>query len=165
MIYIANLYADDFKNLSNVKHYNNLKKYLDEKNEILVPICIKLEKEISHLTEEEKEMFLSEYNIEESAINKIIKTSFKLLNLSTYFTAGEVETKAWTFKNGQNACECAGIIHSDFEKKFVKAEIIKYDDYIKYNGEKGCRENGKINIEGKTYLMQDGDVCYFKIAK
>lgn len=165
MIYIANLYADDFKNLSNAKHYNNLKKYLDEKNEILVPICIKLEKEISHLNEEEKEMFLSEYNIEESAINKIIKTSFKLLNLSTYFTAGEIETKAWTFKNGQNACECAGIIHSDFEKKFVKAEIIKYDDYIRYNGEKGCRENGKINIEGKTYLMQDGDVCYFRIAK
>ena len=120
---------------------------------------------MSSWSKQDKLMILKDYNILESGIDLIIKKTFYLLNQATYFTVGEIEARAWTFKKGQNACECAGIIHSDFEKKFVKAEIIKYDDYIKYNGEKGCRENGKINIEGKNYLMQDGDVCFFRISK
>lgn len=165
MIYIANLNPEVFNDLDNNKHYNVLKNYLIEQNEILIPMSIKLEHEICLWSERDKLMILKDYNILESGIDLIIKKTFYLLNQATYFTAGEVEARAWTFKKGQNACECAGIIHSDFEKKFVKAEIIKYDDYIKYNGEKGCRENGKINIEGKNYLMQDGDVCFFRVSK
>ncbi|RMA79112.1 hypothetical protein JN00_0163 [Metamycoplasma subdolum] len=164
-IYVANLSTNDFKNLNEAKHYLKLKEFLDKSNEKLIPICIKLEQELSTFSGKEKELFLSEYNIQESGLNQIIKTSFYILNQSTYFTAGEVEARAWVFKNGMNAAECAGIIHTDFEKKFVKAEVIKYDDYIEHNGEKGAREAGKINLEGRNYIMKDGDVCYFKIAK
>ena len=164
-IYVANLDTNNFKDLNNATHFQTLKKYLDEKNEILIPICIKIEQELSTFSDDEKQIFLSEYNISESGVKQIIKQSFYLLNQATYFTAGEIEAKAWVFRKGQNAAECAGIIHTDFEKKFVKAEIIKYEDYIKYNGEKGCKEAGKMNIEGRNYLMQDGDVCYFRIAK
>ncbi|WP_373437648.1 redox-regulated ATPase YchF [Metamycoplasma equirhinis] len=162
-IYVANLDSNSYKNLNTSSHFQNLKSRLT--NEILIPICIKIEYEVCKFEEDEKQMFLSEYGIEESGIDSIIKNSFYLLNQSTYFTAGEIEARAWIFKNGMSASECAGIIHSDFEKKFVKAEVIKYSDYIKYQGEKGCREAGKINLEGKNYLMQDGDVCYFKVAK
>ena len=165
VIYIANLDPNSFLDLNNNIHYVELKKHLDSLNETLIPISIKLEHEISSMSDDEKLMFLNDYNIQNSNVDLIIKKAFYLLNQSTYFTAGETETKAWTFKNGQNASQCAGIIHSDFEKKFIKAEIIKYNDYILYNGEKGCRENGKINIEGKNYLMQDGDVCFFRINK
>ncbi|WP_412031482.1 redox-regulated ATPase YchF [Metamycoplasma buccale] len=164
-IYVANLDTNGFKNLSLAKHYLALKSELDKREETLIPVCIKIEQELSQFSNEEKQLFLKEYNIYESGIDLIIKSSFYLLNQATYFTAGEIEARAWIFKKGQNAAECAGVIHTDFEKKFVKAEIIKFDDYIKYNGEKGCREAGKINLEGRNYLMEDGDVCYFKIAK
>ncbi|AWX69405.1 redox-regulated ATPase YchF [[Mycoplasma] anseris] len=164
-IYVANLDTNNFKNINEAKHFQVLKEYLENQNEIIIPICIKLEYEVSQFDEEEKLTFLNGYNIEESGIDNIIKKSFYLLDQATYFTAGEIEARAWVFKKGQNAAECAGIIHTDFEKKFVKAEVIKYEDYIEFNGEKGCRENGKINLEGRNYLMQDGDVCYFKVAK
>ncbi|AWX42632.1 GTP-binding and nucleic acid-binding protein YchF [Metamycoplasma cloacale] len=164
-IYVANLNTENLKNLDQATQYQKLKQYLEEKSEILIPVCIKLEYELSQFDEEEKETFLKEYNVKESGLNLIIKKSFYILNQATYFTAGEIETRAWVYSQGQTAPECAGIIHTDFAKKFVKAEVIKYEDYIKYNGEKGCRENGKINLEGKNYIMQDGDVCYFKIAK
>ncbi|TPR53707.1 redox-regulated ATPase YchF [Metamycoplasma neophronis] len=164
-IYVANLDTNNFKNLNQATHYQILKGHLEALNEIIIPICVKIEYEVSQFDDEEKAMFLAEYNIQESGINTIIKKSFYLLNQSTYFTAGEIEARAWVFTNGMNAAECAGIIHTDFEKKFVKAEVIKYDDYIQYQGEKGCREAGKINLEGRNYIMQDGDVCYFKVAK
>ncbi|MGC7155816.1 redox-regulated ATPase YchF [Metamycoplasma hominis] len=164
-IYVANLDSDSFKNLESAKYYQELNKYLQDKKEILIPICIKLEYELCKFNEEEKEMFLNEYNIECSGLNLIIKKSFYLLNQATYFTAGKIEARAWVFKKGMNAAQCAGIIHTDFEKKFVKAEVIKYEDYVALNGEKGCREAGKIAIEGKNYIMQDGDVCFFRVAK
>ncbi|AXE60586.1 redox-regulated ATPase YchF [[Mycoplasma] phocae] len=164
-IYVANLSVDDFKDIKNAKHFQTLNDHLAKQNEILIPICIKLEYEISQFDDEEKAVFLAEYNVEESGIDSIIKKSFYLLNQATYFTAGEIEARAWTFKKGMNAAECAGIIHTDFEKKFVKAEIIKFDDYVKFNGEKGCREAGKISLEGRNYQMQDGDICLFKVAK
>ncbi|QJG66211.1 redox-regulated ATPase YchF [Mycoplasma phocoeninasale] len=164
-IYVANLSEEDFKDIKNAKHFQSLNDFLSKKNEIVIPICIKLEHEISRFDDEEKKVFLSEYNISESGIDRIIKESFYLLNQATYFTAGEIEARAWTFKKGMNAAECAGIIHTDFEKKFVKAEVIKFDDYVKFNGERGCREAGKICLEGKNYEMQDGDICLFKIAK
>ncbi|MDD7848246.1 redox-regulated ATPase YchF [Metamycoplasma hyosynoviae] len=162
-IYVANLDSNDFKNLEAAKHYHMLKSFL--KDDIVIPISIKIEHELLQFTADEKTVFLQEYNITESGINVIIRNSFKLLNRSTFFTAGPEETRAWIFKNGQKANECAGIIHTDFEKKFVKAEIIKYEDYIALGGEKNCKDNGKMRIEGKDYIMQDGDVCYFRIAK
>ncbi|AZG68695.1 redox-regulated ATPase YchF [Mycoplasma struthionis] len=164
-IYVANLDTESFKDLENAKHYQTLKTYLEKENELLIPISIKIEYEVSKFDFEEKQMFLAEYNISESGIDKIIKESFYLLNQATYFTAGEIEARAWVFKKGMNAAECAGIIHTDFEKKFVKAEVIKYEDYIAYQGEKGAKEAGKMRLEGKNYIMEDGDVCYFKVAK
>ncbi|ENY53685.1 GTP-binding protein [Metamycoplasma alkalescens 14918] len=164
-IYVANLDEQSYKNLDQAKHYLALKAYLEKTNEIVIPICIKLEYEISQFSFEEKKMFLDEYNIPSSGLDEIIKKSFYLLDQAVYFTAGETETRAWVFKKGMNAAQCAGIIHTDFEKKFVKAEIIKYEDYIFYHGEKQAKEAGKMFLEGKNYLMQDGDVCYFKIAK
>ncbi|ACF07094.1 GTP-binding and nucleic acid-binding protein YchF [Metamycoplasma arthritidis] len=164
-IYVANLDYDSFKNLNNAHHYQNLKTHLDQNSEILIPVNVKVEYELSQFDKDEKATFLAEYNIEESGLDQIIRKSFYLLNQATYFTAGEIEARAWVFKKGQNAAECAGIIHTDFEKKFVKAEVIKYDDYVSYGGEKECRKAGKIALEGRNYLMQDGDVCYFKIAK
>ncbi|AZZ65264.1 redox-regulated ATPase YchF [Metamycoplasma phocicerebrale] len=164
-IYVANLDVESYKNINNAVHYQNLKKYLEKQNEIVIPICIKIEYEVSQFSPEEKTMFLNEYNIEQSGLDTIISKSFYLLDQSTYFTAGEIEARAWVFRNGMNAAECAGIIHTDFEKKFVKAEVIKYENYITCGGEKQAKEAGKMSLEGRNYIMQDGDVCYFKIAK
>ncbi|BAP39687.1 redox-regulated ATPase YchF [Metamycoplasma canadense] len=164
-IYVANLDVNSYKNINEAKYYLALKNELEKAKEIIIPICIKIEYEVSQFSKDEKNMFLNEYNISQSGLDTIISKSFYLLNQSTYFTAGETETRAWVFKNGMNAAECAGIIHTDFEKKFVKAEVIKYDDYILYKGEKLAKEAGKMSLEGRNYLMQDGDVCYFKIAK
>ncbi|QJR44270.1 redox-regulated ATPase YchF [Mycoplasma miroungirhinis] len=165
IIYVANLKQNDINNLENNIHFNNLKTYLEKTNDILIPICISLEYELSKFEEQEKQEFLKEYGLEYSGLDTLIRKSFYLLDQKIYFTAGEVETRAWVFKNGQNASQCAGIIHTDFEKKFVKAEVISYEDYIACGGEKQAHEAGKMRLEGKNYLMQDGDVCYFKIAK
>ena len=100
--------------------------------------------------------------IEESGLDKLIKASYSLLGLQTYFTAGPKEVRAWTFKKGMKAPECAGIIHSDFEKGFIRAEVISFNDYEKYKGEKGAKEAGKLRSEGKEYVMQDGDICLFR---
>ena len=105
---------------------------------------------------------MTELGIDDSGLNKLIKATYSLLGLATFFTAGDKEVKAWTFKKGMKAPACAGIIHSDFERGFIKAEVISYDDYIKYDGEKGAKENGKLRLEGKEYEMQDGDICLFR---
>ncbi|MCU4116920.1 redox-regulated ATPase YchF [Mycoplasma zalophi] len=165
IIYVANLKQDDLENLDNNVHFQNLKNHLLQTNDILIPICISLEYELSKFEAEEKQEFLKEYGLEYSGLDTLIRKSFYLLDQKTYFTAGEIETRAWVFKNGQTASQCAGIIHTDFEKKFVKAEVISYEDYITYGGEKQAHEAGKMRLEGKNYIMQDGDVCYFKIAK
>lgn len=107
-------------------------------------------------------MFLEELGLKESGVSRLIKEAYKLLNLETYITAGEPEVRAWTYLKGSKAPQCAGIIHSDFEKGFIRAEVIKYDDYIKYGSEAACREAGKINIEGKDYVVQDGDIMHFR---
>ena len=106
--------------------------------------------------------FLNDLGIEESGLDKLIRASYHLLGLQTYFTAGPKEVRAWTFKKGMKAPACAGIIHSDFEKGFIRAEVISFDDYKKYKGEKGAKEAGKLRSEGKEYVMQDGDVCLFR---
>ena len=134
-----------------------LLKEIDVKAEIA-----KIEEELSGFEDEEKEVFLKDLGIEESGLDKLIRASYHLLGLQTYFTAGPKEVRAWTFKRGMKAPACAGIIHSDFEKGFIRAEVISFDDYKKYNGEKGAKEAGKLRSEGKEYVMQDGDICLFR---
>ena len=107
-------------------------------------------------------MFLEELGLEESGVNRLIHAAFKLLGLQTYITAGPMEVKAWTYRKGMKAPQCAGIIHGDFEKGFIRAEVIKYDDYIKYGSEAAVKEAGKMGVEGKDYVVQDGDIMHFR---
>ena len=107
-------------------------------------------------------MFLQEIGLEESGVNRIIKAAYSLLNLETFLTAGPKEVRAWTFRRGSKAPQCAGVIHTDFERGFIRAEIIKYDDYIHYGSEAAVKEAGKLHIEGKDYVMQDGDIVVFR---
>ncbi len=130
--------------------------------EMLV-IAAKTEEDIASLeTYEDKKMFLDELGLEESGVNRLIKKAYALLNLQTFITAGEMEVKAWTYHKGWKAPQCAGVIHTDFEKGFIRAEVIKYDDYIKYGSEAAVREAGKLAIEGKEYLVEDGDIMHFR---
>ena len=160
LIYAANVKESEI-NTGN-EYVEKVKEYAKKENSEVVVICAKVESELSELEEEEKELFLQELGIDDSGLNKLIKATYSLLGLATYFTAGDKEVKAWTFKKGMKAPACAGIIHSDFERGFIKAEVISYDDYIKYDGEKGAKENGKLRLEGKEYEMQDGDICLFR---
>ena len=130
--------------------------------EVLV-IAAKTEEDIASLeTYEDKMMFLEELGLEESGVNRLIKKAYALLNLETFITAGEMEVKAWTYRKGWKAPQCAGVIHTDFEKGFIRAEVIKYDDYIKYGSEAAVKEAGKMGIEGKEYVVQDGDIMHFR---
>jgi GTP-binding protein YchF len=134
----------------------------DENAEIIV-LAVALESDIAQLeTYEEKMLFLEEVGLKEPGVNRLIKAAYKLLNLQTYFTAGVKEVRAWTITRGMTAPEAAGVIHSDFQRGFIKAEVIKFEDFIKYKSEAACRENGKLSIEGKEYIVQDGDVMHFK---
>ena len=134
----------------------------EEEAEILV-VAAQTEADIAELeTYEERQEFLQEAGLEESGVNRLIKAAYKMLQLETFITAGEMEVKAWTFHKGWKAPQCAGVIHTDFERGFIRAEIIKYDDYISYGSEAGVREAGKLHIEGKEYVMQDGDIVYFR---
>ena len=134
----------------------------DERAEILL-IAAGLEADIAELeTYEERQMFLEEAGLSESGVARLIKSAYKLLNLETYFTAGVQEVRAWTYENGWKAPQCAGVIHTDFEKGFIRAEVIKYADYISYGSEAACKEAGKMNVEGKEYLVQDGDIMHFR---
>lgn len=160
LIYAANVSEEDI-NTGN-KYVDLVKDYASKESSEVVVICAKIESELSELEEEEKNIFLSELGIDDSGLNKLINATYSLLGLATYFTAGPKEVKAWTFKKGMKAPACAGIIHSDFERGFIKAEVISYEDYVKYDGEKGAKENGKLRVEGKEYEMQDGDICLFR---
>ena len=125
-------------------------------------ICAKLESELSELDEEEKKLFLDDLGIKESGVERLINKTYDLLGLATFFTVGKDEVRAWTFKKGSKAPECAGIIHSDFEKGFIKAEVMSYNDLVNAGSELKVRELGKARIEGKEYIMQDGDICHFR---
>lgn len=133
----------------------------DEKAEVLV-LAAKIESEIAELeTLEERELFLQELGLEESGVNRLIKAAYALLDLRTFLTAGSDEVRAWTFREGMKAPQCAGVIHSDFERGFIRAEVIKYADFIALGGESQCRAVGKLGVEGKDYLVQDGDIMHF----
>ena len=134
----------------------------DEEAEILT-VAAKTEADIAELeTYEDRQMFLQEIGLEESGVNRLIKSAYRLLDLETFITAGEMEVKAWTYHKGWKAPQCAGVIHTDFEKGFIRAEVIKYEDYIRYGSEAAVREAGKLNIEGKDYVVQDGDIMHFR---
>ncbi|MGL4343474.1 MAG: redox-regulated ATPase YchF [Metamycoplasmataceae bacterium] len=165
MILVGNIDSVNASNPMNEKHFKDLSIVAQENNLELIGISIAIESEISLLNDEDKKIFLEEYNLKNSGIDELIKLSFKNLNLLTYFTVGVEETRAWVFKEGFNAAQCAGIIHSDFEKNFIKAEVISYDDFVSLGGEKKSKDAGKMRLEGKNYLMKDGDICHFRFGK
>ncbi|WP_020007119.1 redox-regulated ATPase YchF [Salinicoccus albus] len=162
VLYVANVAEGELSALEGNENYKRIKEYADQEGSEVVVISAKVEEEIAALDEEEKEMFLEELGISESGLDKLIKTSYDLLGLATYFTAGEPEVKAWTFKQGMTAPECAGIIHTDFQKGFIRAETVSYDDLVENGNMVKAKEAGKVRLEGKEYLMKDGDVVHFR---
>lgn len=128
----------------------------------MVPVCAAFEAEIAQLEDDEKGEFLKEMGLEEPGLNRVIRAAYQLLNLATYFTAGVKEVRAWTIPVGATAPQAAGVIHTDFERGFIRAEVIAYDDFIAYRGEQGAKDAGKWRLEGKDYVMNDGDVVHFR---
>ena len=161
IIYVANVSEDDLL-IGDNKYIKKVREYAKKDNAEVVTICAKVESDLCDMDTEEKNMFLSELGVSESGIDKLIKASYTLLGLKTFFTAGEDECRAWTFKDGMKAPQCAGIIHTDFERGFIKAEIMSYEDLKKAGSEKAVKEAGRMRLEGKEYIMQDGDICYFR---
>jgi len=155
--------------IGNINDSEQSKKYIEQLNEVakelntfVIPVSIKIEHEISTLDEEEKKEYLEVMGLDEPILNKIILEGYKMLGLKTFFTAGPNEIRAWTIKDGFTAPNAAGVIHTDFERGFIKAEVIDFKDYIANGGELGAKENGKLRLEGKEYIVQDGDVIHFK---
>ena len=160
IIYLANVKEDELS-IDN-DYVKQVKDYASKEDARVVKVCAKMEAELSDLSDEDKKEMLESVGIEESGLDQLIKATYDLLGLATYFTGGPDEVRAWTFKKGMNAKECAGIIHTDFEKGFIKAEVMSYEDLDELGSELKVKEAGKTRLEGKDYLMQDGDVCFFR---
>ncbi|EGQ3145449.1 redox-regulated ATPase YchF [Staphylococcus pseudintermedius] len=161
MLYIANVGEDEINDVENDK-VKAIREYAAQEDSEVIVISAKIEEEIATLDEEDKAMFLEELGIEKPGLNRLIRKTYDLLGLATYFTAGVQEVRAWTFKEGMTAPQCAGIIHTDFERGFIRAEVTSYEDFVAHNGEQGAKEAGKMRLEGKDYIMQDGDVVHFR---
>ncbi len=159
-IYLANISEDDI-NKEN-KYVEILKEYALKENSKVIVVSAKIESELAELEDSDKKEMLKELGIEKSGLDKLVEITYSILGLKTYFTAGSQEVRAWTYKDGMNAKKCAGIIHTDFEKGFIKAEVISYKDLIEAGDEQKVKEQGKLRLEGKDYLMQDGDICHFR---
>ena len=136
--------------------------HAENEGALVVAICAAMEAEIAQLEEDEKKEFLEDLGLQEPGLNRVVRAGYALLNLATYFTAGVKEVRAWTIPNGASAPQAAGVIHTDFEKGFIRAEVIAYPDYIQYNGEQGAKDAGKWRLEGKEYIVKDGDVVHFR---
>lgn len=162
MIYIANVSEDDLADPSSNKHYLNIKNFADQENTEVVLISAQVEMEIASLNTEEQITFLEAYGLTKSGLNEVIDRSYKLLGLKTYFTAGEQEVRAWTFKDGMKAPACAGIIHSDFQRGFIKAETLSYADLLIHLTPQKAKEAGRVRLEGKEYVVKDGDIMLFR---
>lgn len=161
VLYVCNV--DEASAVSGNKYVDQVREAIKEEEADLLVVAAKIESEIAELeTYEERQMFLEEIGLEESGVSRLIKAAYKLLDLETFITAGEMEVKAWTYQKGWKAPQCAGVIHTDFEKGFIRAEVIKYEDYLKYGSEAAVREAGKLNVEGKEYVVQDGDIMHFR---
>ena len=161
MLFVANI---DEASISDISPYlGQLEKYVNQTEDTeIISLCIALESEIVKLDTNDKDEFLKELNLNEPAINKLIRSSYSLLDLQTFFTAGPKEVRSWSIKRYSNAPQAAGVIHTDFERGFIKAEVISFDDYIKYEGENGSKSKGKLRLEGKDYIVKEGDVIYFR---
>ena len=158
-MYIANVNEDGF---DNNPHLDTVRQIAARENAIVVPVCAAIEAEIAELEDDEKTDFLAEMGLDEPGLNRVIRAGYSLLHLHTFFTAGVKEVRAWTIPVGATAPQAAGKIHTDFEKGFIRAEVVSYDDFIRYNGENGAKEAGKWRLEGKDYIVQDGDVIHFR---
>jgi GTP-binding protein YchF len=158
-VYIANVSEEGFENNP---FLDQVKKLAESEGAKVVAISAAIESELSSLDDSEKKEFLDAMGLKESGLDRLIRAGYELLGLQTYFTAGVKEVRAWTFPKGSTAPQTAGVIHTDFEKGFIRAEVIGYDDYVKYKGEQGAKEAGKWRLEGKEYLVQDGDVMHFR---
>ena len=158
-MYIANVDEDGFENNP---HLDTVRAIATEEGAVVVAICNALESEIVELDDDERAEFLQDLGMDEPGLNRVIRAGYELLNLHTYFTAGPKEVRAWTVKVGATAPEAAGVIHTDFQKGFIRAEIVGYDDFISHNGEQGAKDAGRWRLEGKDYVVQDGDVIHFR---
>ena len=160
VLYVCNV--DEASAVNGNKYVEAVREAIREEQAELLIVAAATEADIAELdTYEERQMFLEEVGLKESGVNRLIRSAYSLLNLETYFTTGPDETRAWTYTKGTKAPQAAGIIHTDFERGFIRAEVIKYDDYVTLGSEKACREAGKIAIEGKEYVVQDGDIMHF----
>jgi GTP-binding protein YchF len=161
IIYMANVSEDDLLEGTN-KYVEQVKTHASKEGSAVIVACAKIESELSGLSDDEKKEFMMELGIAESGLDQLIKATYSLLGLETFFTAGSDEVRAWTFRSGMKAPACAGIIHTDFERGFIKAEIMSYTDLVACGNEKAVKDAGKMRLEGKEYLMKDGDICYFR---
>lgn len=161
IIYVANINEDEINSEDN-EYVKAVKEYAAKEGSKVIKVCAKIEAELSELSDEDRELFLEDLGIEESGLDKLIKAAYSLLGLETYFTTGVDEVRAWTYHKGMKAPACAGIIHTDFERGFIKAEVMSYEDLKSCGNEKAVKEAGKLRLEGKDYVMQDGDICLFR---
>ena len=162
VIYVANVSEDQISNIEDDKYVNIVKEYAKEENSEVISLCAKFEEDLSELDDEDKIMLMDEYNIKESGLDKLVKASYSLLGLMSFLTAGKQEVRAWTIKKGTKAPQAAGKIHTDFERGFIKAEVVSYDDLINNETMVRAKEKGLVRLEGKEYVMQDGDIVLFK---
>ena len=161
VMYVCNV--DEASAVKGNKYVDAVREAVKDENAEILVVAAKIESEIAEFeTYDERQMFLEEIGLEESGVSRLIKSAYNLLNLQTYLTAGVQEVRAWTFEKGWKAPQCAGVIHTDFEKGFIRAEVIKYDDYIAYGSEAAVKEAGKMSVEGKEYVVQDGDIMHFR---
>lgn len=159
VMYIANVREDGF---SDNPHLDRVRERALGEGAEVVPVCAAIEEELSHLEDADRDVFLADLGLDEPGLNKVIRAGYKLLGLQTYFTAGVKEVRAWTVKAGSTAPQAAGVIHTDFERGFIRAETMAFDDFMKYRGEAGCKEAGRLRLEGKEYIVQEGDVLHFR---
>lgn len=162
MLYVANVDEDSLIDIESNHHYQAVKEYAEVNHKKVVWLCAKVEEDLSGLDDNEKKEFLSDMGVEESGLDLLVTKSYELLHLRTFFTAGPMEIRAWTFTEGMKAPACAGVIHTDFEKGFIRAETYAFDDLMEYNSEQGVREAGKMRLEGKEYVVKDGDIMHFR---
>ncbi|MDS1029125.1 redox-regulated ATPase YchF [Bacillota bacterium LX-D] len=162
IIYVANVGENDLKELDNNQYLQQVKEYATQEGASVVAVSAKIEAEIAELEGEERQLFLAELGLDESGLDKLVRAAYDLLGLYTYFTAGEPEVRAWTIKKGTKAPQAAGVIHTDFERGFIRAEVVAYDDLIEAGSFNQAKENGKFRLEGKDYIVQDGDVMHFR---
>ena len=162
IIYVANVAPEDYADIESCAYYQKVKEIAASQNAQCIPVSCQIEYEISQLGPEDRAVFLEDLGAKESGLDKLVKAAYRLLNLSTFFTCGTDECRAWTFHNGMTAPECAGVIHSDFQKGFIKAEVYDFDALHAYGSEAAVKEAGKLRQEGKDYVMKDGDIVFFR---